>query len=260
MDGLFADGSFSAMVGDIDDEDGHINILIEGAPGQNTPSALDVGDLVESVISEALANAVIDVPVGVSVRTARGIGAEPEVVRGGVQIHSCTTAFTASNNTYRGVLSAAHCLNTAPTRPAGSNVLAYRTYEHFGSHGDARFWRTTDSTPNSIVLGGTGRTQTITSRVDTRSNGIPVCNVGRTRGGIGCAEVRRWNHSFTYDGVRLSRMAQTTGTFTQGGDSGGPWYHGNGAYGVHFGKSGGYSTYSRIFDVEAVLGVRVNTS
>lgn len=48
-------------------------------------------------------------------------------------------------------------------------------------------------------------------------------------------------------------MAQTNASFTNPGDSGGPWYFNNTAIGVHYGKYQGYSTFSRVPDVQAIL-------
>lgn len=54
-------------------------------------------------------------------------------------------------------------------------------------------------------------------------------------------------------------MVQTNGKFTLGGDSGGPWYNGSKALGIHWGLSGGYSTYTKIAAVESGLGVALKT-
>lgn len=85
------------------------------------------------------------------------------------------------------------------------------------------------------------------------SNGASICNFGITRSNAQCDTARNSSVSF-YDGaVLLNRMAQTNASFTNPGDSGGPWYFNNTAIGVHYGKYQGYSNFSRVPDVQAIL-------
>ncbi|WP_448073582.1 hypothetical protein [Georgenia yuyongxinii] len=260
MEKIWSSGDYDGLTGDINPETGAIEIQVEVASGGELLTATAAPAATMAAVEEIVADVEATSPVDIVVSPAVGIAPLEQTLFGGVAAGGCTLGFTASNSTYRGALSAAHCSNTSVT-PARSTSPIYFVKEHLGSYGDAQFWRSSDTVRNLLNTDANGGSRSITSRVDTSTNGISVCNYGKTRTNYACTTVRNWNHAFyNSQGIYLSRMAQTNGTFTNPGDSGGPWFYNNGAYGIHFGKSGGYSTYSRIFDVEAILSVTVLTS
>lgn len=194
-------------------------------------------------------------PIDVEVWEASNIAPREQVVRGGVSFGTCTLGFAAiRGGSQRGGVTAGHCSNTAQT-PPGSSISMPFVLEHVGAYGDVQFHSTTDTISREINIGQGGR-RNITS-VAYPTNGMSVCNYGRRRTNFSCTTIRNWNHAFyNGNGVWLSRMAQSNGSFTLDGDSGGPWWHNNTGIGVHYGKSGGYSTMSRLPDVESILSVR----
>lgn len=250
---IYAEGDVVGLTGDIDPASGAIEIRYELADGsRRTPS--DVAARIQHVSKES--------PVAISVTSADGLAPEEQVVRGGQALGGCTVGFSATRGTTKGAMTAGHCGNTTTTKPAGSAYALVYVLQHIGSYGDSQYHKSVDTVENKIKVNATGigTFVSITSR-GASANGNAVCNFGKTRVIAQCTTIRNWNHAF-YDtgGVYLSRMAQSNASFTNQGDSGGPWYYSSTAIGIHYGISGGYSTYSRIFDVESILGATVKTS
>lgn len=207
------------------------------------------------VIGSILASIPGGLPMPVTAQHGYGIAPQLEVVRGGRTFGSCTLGFVATRGgSQRGGVTAAHCSNASQTPPGSSTSMPF-VIEHFGAYGDAQFHSTTD-TIDPVVVAGTSGWVNITG-VAYPSNGMAVCNYGQTRTGASCTTIRNWNHAFYSGGTYLSRMAQSNASFTNGGDSGGPWWSSGRAIGIHYGKSGGYSTMSRVPDVQSILSVQI---
>lgn len=229
-------------------ENGDLLVQYEAeASARRGVAEVSPSDVVEAVVESS--------PIDIIIAPADGIAAEEEIVRGGVAFGGCTLGFAARRGNTPGGVTAGHCNNSSAIPAESSTPMPYVT-GHEGAYGDAQFHSTTDGLSSAIRTSSAG-TRTITGTA-WPSNGMSVCNKGKTRVNSGCTTVRNWNHAFTNtNGVYLSRMAQSNGSFTNPGDSGGPWYSGSTAIGVHFGKSGGYSTMSRVPDVEAILSVTI---
>ena len=197
------------------------------------------------------------------------ISVEPELLRGGVAVNGCTAAFRIrilGATQYNGLLSAAHCPNAAGV-PQDSTYTTVHRGQHAGSYGEVQKHSSSDPTPtNRVVVGRTSTsvtTRTVSS-VTYPTVGQSICNYGKTRTTASCTTVRTVGVAFNanIDGTTtyISRMVQSNGTFTNPGDSGGPWYNGTSAVGVHYGKFGGYSTFSQVGFAQSILGVAVRTS
>ncbi|AXR74658.1 hypothetical protein QDX25_10450 [Auritidibacter ignavus] len=248
---LYAPAQVDAVSGHFT-EDGELEIQVEVDPSDE--------DEVEPLIEEVER----DAPVEVAISTTEDLGIEPEAVLGGVGVTHCTSAFTAYRDGENALLGAHHCPPDAGVPSGGSEELTF-VDGHIGPQGDVRVHTTTDPIDNAIVLDPEGdSTREITSRART-PEGALVCNFGQERGSSDCTTVRSANHSFNaidpdaMEIVRVSNAVQTEAGLTEGGDSGGPWYSGNAALGIHFGQSEDLSTFSNILDAEDVLGVEVNT-
>lgn len=253
---VYASGDFDGLTGDIDPESGAITIrydVAENASSNSTPGKLKA---LRSEVRDAATS--VDSPVDVEVKEANNLKPVQEVVRGGALISGCTLGFAAMRGSVRGAVTAGHCPNTAG-KPTGSSVALRYVAQRIGTNGDVQFHSTSDSLSNRIRISSAGTLRTITAR-GSSVRGIAMCNYGRTRNGPSCTSVRNANHAFYANGVLLTGMAQSNGSFTNAGDSGGPWYYGSVAAGIHFGKSGGYSTYTKIFNAEIALGFRTKTS
>ncbi|WP_182355225.1 S1 family peptidase [Flaviflexus huanghaiensis] len=248
MTELYAAAELDGLTGDFTD-DGGIEIEYTLADTESDPAEFEA--LLETALDEA--------PVVVEAEEVEGIEPVEEVVRGGTGISGCTLGFTVTKSSTRGALTAGHCPNSAG-RPTGSSVALAFKAQHIGASGDIQWHSTSDSIRNQIRVTSSGVTRSITSR-GTGANGSSVCNYGKTRSVSSCTTIRRANHAFiNKDGKHVKQMVQTNGTFTNGGDSGGPWFSGNSARGIHFGKSGGYSTYTKINSALSKLGLTLKTS
>ena len=96
--------------------------------------------------------------------------------------------------------------------------------------------------------------------------GQGVCHSGIVTGGS-CGQVLETNISFGFgeDGIWTKDLAKVKGACSDGGDSGGPWFATNIAYGIHIGKLGdepsdictSFTFYHEITDVTDALGVHI---
>ena len=197
--------------------------------------------------------------VGYAVEQVKSAGADSEVVRGGKAFGGCTTGFAVFQNGTRGLVTAGHCSDATNT-PSGSSYGAPFRGQHEGSYGDMQWHSTVDSTLNQVALNSGTLTRTISGQAIGVVGGS-VCNYGKTRTSYNCTTIRNASAcaTITTNGVGkyICRLVITGGTFTNGGDSGGPWFFGNYAYGIHTAANDttGLMYYTRIGNVEAILGV-----
>jgi len=171
----------------------------------------------------------------------------------------CTTGFSVAKSGTYGFVTAGHCQNDRSyTQP--ENGLTYNApykAQHRGDWGDFQ-WHTTPhdeyaefyttSTGHRDVLGYDG----------SIAEGDYVCKYGRTSG-YGCGYVKNNNVNVTFDGITHRRLVAMRTYFTEGGDSGGPWFLVNDAMGVHSGwvdlDGARRSTFSRIVYIDEALGL-----
>jgi hypothetical protein len=246
---LADDDGISQVSGWVNHAEGTIELeysAAESQTGTDLPSS--VSERITRVRTKSNA-----VGIPVSIRRAADAGASAEIVRGGMTMGGCTSGFTVFRNSTRGVLTAGHCNNTS-TYVSGSSTATRIVSEHRGMYGDFQWHSTPDTTSNYIRVNSSGATRAIL-RQRVAAVGTSVCNYGRTRTSSSCTTVSSTSVCATDGDFRLCRMVRTNGSFTNPGDSGGPWYSGNTAYGIHFGKVSGKSTYSRIGNAEAILGL-----
>lgn len=149
-----------------------------------------------------------------------------DVVYGGIRASGCTTGFSviSAAGTY-GVATAGHC-NDSLTYDGRLSMRFQR--DHLGSYGDTQ-WHTTSETEDDMFY------VSDTTRRDVAAQGTPV--VGQT--------LNRWGQytraqdvvykTGTCRGLSICRLTMMSRRYAQGGDSGGPWYWGNTAYGIHSG-------------------------
>lgn len=170
---------------------------------------------------------------------------------------ACTAGFTASRNGNRGVLTARHCANnlryngvagiisTTPGVPDRDNV-------------DAQFHRTL--TENGHTTNRQFRAQGTSGDLDrtvldasNAPEGSRVCHWGRTTT-YACADVEDPQAcSTTTEGDRFCGLVITDEDVSAGGDSGGPWFLGNTARGIHHGATSGASYFTRVSAIRSSL-------
>lgn len=171
----------------------------------------------------------------------------------------CTTGFSVAKSGTYGFVTAGHCQNDRSYRQPEDGLTYNAPYQaqHRGDWGDFQ-WHTTPhveyaefyttSTGHRDVLGYDG----------SIAEGDYVCKYGRTSG-YGCGYVKDANVNVTFDGITHRRLVAMRTYFTEGGDSGGPWFLVNNAMGVHSGwvnlDGARRSTFSRIVYADEALGL-----
>lgn len=105
---------------------------------------------------------------------------------------------------------------------------------HRGSNGDLAYSTKGTLTPLPTFYYDTGKTRDVNS-VANPVVGANVCKFGITTG-FTCDEIHSLNNTLTDDeGYVIESLVQTKGHNLEGGDSGGPWFYGNAAFGLSFG-------------------------
>lgn len=180
----------------------------------------------------------------VDVRYDASLASSSEAINGGDKMTpigstslSCTAAFPARQGTTAGLMTAAHCRNDMDIdgRDAIFNASISTNYDS----ADVQ-WHQAKETVNARFRYDWGSYRSVSAhpvlKVDTR-----VCRFGAATGtGSGCTSVKYVSACTTYSNqtVTFCGLAMTHGhTGSSGGDSGGPWYYGNNAYGVHSGSN-----------------------
>jgi streptogrisin C len=201
---------------------------------------------------------------------------KPEHGYGGAGIRDdgtrlCTAGFVVRRNSdgVEGFLTDSHCegINQIEENNTSGGVnltfSAPFVSEHIGVNGDIE-WHTTTHDDFPQFWSSNSSRRTVAAR--ETNNGYVVgglaCHYGRF-GGYSCGEISHVNRSVTFqwDGCNCSRTAQnlvgTTGATSTGGDSGGPWFAGNTAFGMHWGVVGGERVFSRAQRAESQFGVTI---
>ncbi|MBN8206913.1 hypothetical protein JF550_13235 [Microbacterium esteraromaticum] len=257
MSDLMATGAFSQLVGEADPTAGTVSIRYQVEPGQEIDSY--VAGAVSAVMKS---NGRADIDV---IEATEDISIDPELIRGGASISGCTAGFNVrilGSPQYKGFVTAAHCPNAAGT-PSGSTYGTVYRGQHAGAYGEVQKHSSSDPLIGNTIIIAPSTYRSITTVVYPTA-GQSVCNYGKTRSAHSCTTVRKVGLAFYADvdgtDLYISRMVQSNGTFTNGGDSGGPWFINNSAVGIHFGKSGGYSTFSQAGFAQSILNIAIITS
>jgi len=163
-------------------------------------------------------------------------------VRGGANLSTCTSGFVVANSAgTRGILTAAHCGNTQTYSGFdGTTTATTFVSEILDADQDVQ-WHTTPLTevPEFYAdLTTTARTLTGRRLYSSTAVGNTVCHRGKTTG-YSCGSVESTTHQPTYAGACGSVACASTYIRVSGpnlacfdGDSGGPWFNGQTAFGI----------------------------
>ncbi|GAA2293132.1 hypothetical protein GCM10010149_46040 [Nonomuraea roseoviolacea subsp. roseoviolacea] len=172
----------------------------------------------------------------------------------------CTTGFTVKKGSTTGVTTAAHCGYPSKQRYHNHDTNDYtivtRKGSHSGGHGDVAWFSRGSYTAAKTFYYNKGKTRYVD---ETRwaVQGVRLSNYGRTSGYKSSAKIYRINLCFDQE----CDMVAMDKAVTKPGDSGGPWFNGTSAYGIHSGvaKVGGKSrsVYSEVRYLPQALGVTV---
>lgn len=230
----------------------------------NLLGAADVSAL-RSVLREALgasAGKTVDGDIIIQIDSNAGIVTEHSYGRdnlwGGISGH-CVTAFSVTGGGVNGVLTAGHCgawLTHYQPEVGSLYTITYQNHK-VDFLGDAG-WYSTAHTEYDDFYTGPGTRQDVASYrpKNYMSPNDWVCFWGRWSGTAVCRQIDNTNICGTTGACSLIRL---TGSTSLPGDSGGPWYLGNIAYGIHTGSSPDGTTYSYFSTVDFAL-VSLNVS
>jgi streptogrisin C len=171
----------------------------------------------------------------------------------------CTSGWTVQveGGLTRGISGAGHCVGVdqvAHASPSHNHPTTFKQ-QHEGQWGDVEWYTTNVGEPDDFYADDSLiRDVSSVEPIANLSIGEPVCVYGRA--------------SFTRDCSldvldpsiecgNLNRIVQMNGDTQIGGDSGGPWYFGNEAYGGHFGNCFGLDSFTLASNFDEALGVFV---
>jgi hypothetical protein len=209
-----------------------------------------------------LAAAGVQLPDGVLIKRVPRL-AESEALTGGVALSTCTSGFTVRHNISGelGVSTAAHCGNTQYFQ----GVLLPFKLEDNNTDQDVQWHSGCDlvEVTNQFDSGIGLRSVVGTIPRSSQAIGSVVCKNGMTTGHT-CGTISSKsfdlgaNHNATF--IRMNNYPSSN--LSEGGDSGGPWFVDNYAYGTHFGAPGDDANDSIYMAIDYIssLGVSVLTS
>ncbi len=162
-------------------------------------------------------------------------------ITGGQKVKNCTTAFTVFNTTdfSPGVLTAGHCTNNLGpglpfiTEKFGSGPFDSQLHGITGNNVASPYFQF-DKGEFAVPTGTMSR---------SRMQGIWACHYGQISG-MSCGLVESVNSTQTVDtNVRVEYVRVAAGSTLEScsGDSGGPWFAGSTALGIHSADNGGTS-------------------
>ena len=174
---------------------------------------------------------------------------------GGLPISTCTTGFTVRNSAgTRGVSTAGHCGNS---QTLSGYALTFRGEAYSGSY-DVQWHNASGHTwPNTIKVSSGTRSITATRSRTSQTVGSTVCKQGKTTG-YTCGTISTISYCAS-GACTWVRVAGNGTNLSEGGDSGGPWFSGNTAYGSHTYGIGNDSAYMPI-DYFSGISVTIATS
>lgn len=210
---------------------------------------------------DALQRLKINLSDKVEVITVNELGSDVAEIFAGLALTTCTSGFSVKNSSgTKGVTTAAHCSNT---QSYGSTNLPFQSAAQGGQY-DVQWHTAPGLTVRNLMNDGTYyRLVYGTKPRNSQMINEYVCKFGMTTL-AGCGYITNKNYmppckdgycytsTFIYvhrDGVDLSEP----------GDSGGPWFSGNTAYGIMKGQNGNDAFYMAI-DYISFLGLSVLTN
>ena len=190
---------------------------------------------------------------------------EGATIRGGVAATTCTWGFKAFQGSTARMLTAGHCGNTQAWGGINLPFVTGKEVNSGNADGQVHSVPAPHGASNTIVLeDGTFRTITSRRSWSNMDIGDAVCHVGKTTG-LSCGAISAVNGAQAVGGG--TNVPRVTGTFleAQPGDSGGPVFSGNAAFGLYEGQNGSAPPNAlMIFTasnyIESALGITIATS
>ncbi len=256
----------------------HNSIMATGHSSVFTWVEMTAGNRIHVAVAPAsgrllsAAEVLAAVPPGLRGRTTATISSDrlfvPEAAYGGMQlrrsgVNECTSGFSVNRTVFPtstdGIGTAGHCISQNQIVHPGHAVhaMTYRSRVE-GAYGDFQWLTTTELEPDDFYADASMiRDVTSVEPAASFTVGEPICGYGRQTNDRDCSlEVLIPSAACEH----LDRLVVMNGDTLGGGDSGGPWYWGNRAYGFHTGNCDGLDAFSKADHIdEALGGVKVKT-
>ena len=239
-----------------------ITVVLDDA----VPSSMvdDLRLIAERSLSDATGAGIVDyitVSVARSITPVVGGDESSSEHLGGEALSTCTSGFgTKTSSGVRGIATAGHCGNS---QSDDGFALTFKD-DYEGTHGDFQ-WHTGPKPERDDFYSGNS-SSTEVNRRDVSSVGSPVVGQSLCRNGKtshkDCQEVRKLNVC----SGSVCNLVEMGAHLSAGGDSGGPVFWGNTAYGIHKGYvydpfwPFDREVFSRADRIDNALGVFIATS
>lgn len=166
----------------------------------------------------------------------------------------CTGGFMAFKGSAAGILTAAHCT----TKPATYDGATTGTTS-IATNYDFRFTALSGSALENKIRTGASTYNAITSS-GTPVPGLAICKYGSNTKRT-CGTVNQSFGCIYFGGTAYTcGLFNTTTVMSGPGDSGGPWYVGSRAYGIHYGATSTQSYFTGINTLSNFAGVYLKTT
>lgn len=161
----------------------------------------------------------------------------------GLSLSQCTSGFSVENASgTKGITTAAHCDNT---QSYGGTDLPFQG-SAYGSSYDFQWHTAPGFTVRNLMFDGTyNRYVYPTRHRDDQELDEFVCKHGKTTG-FTCGYIINKSYQPTGMAATFIRVHRDGVNLSEGGDSGGPWFSGNTAYGIHIGGIGDDAYYMAV--------------
>lgn len=175
----------------------------------------------------------------------------------------CTSGWSVSGPNGGGIITAGHCtgLNQFEESPNSIYSMTWRSQER--KNGDVEYHTTSHVELAEFYYKPNNGKRDVNSIKWTlfMFPGSSVCEYGRS------SNTRTCNHDVIATGVTatfsngrtVNQLVKVSGDNSINGDSGGPWYWGTEAWGVHSGSNGSISLFTPVQTAQAELNVTIKT-
>lgn len=205
---------------------------------RQTPTGRAARSAAVRALTSSLRGVTGGIPVTVRVTDNASYEKQDDYIRGGGYLSiGCTSGFNLkqiSGDTKR-LGTAGHCTTvdsqTYSNHPThGGSTGVSTVWSHQGSSGDLGYTSKGNKASTRTFYQNYNNSRYADDRASMPAVGTSICKFGRTSGKT-CSTVKYRNVSIS----GLQHMVIMKGNACQGGDSGGPWYYGGTAYGIHTG-------------------------
>jgi len=219
----------------------HGQVVVALAVDENDASATEIADAIRALETDTVGTRVQWVSEDVLEATTAYGGTEAQF-RNTSQL-ACTLAFGVRRGSVKGVLSAGHCHDSLdyvdPEDGSESALTLEREYE--GYYGDYAWYSISESVAAQFYTSSRSSGRRYVTSVKPRNQiniGDMYCFYGRRTNRSSCGTVKYTNTCHRGGDIAVCNQVRVRNVYGRKGDSGGPWYFGSVAVGIHTGCFG----------------------